>query len=145
MPEVIFKDVYKTPGALEILFALLKERQPDTNISHRRMPSWTEHARFVRSKPYRFWHFIHVPKEKKPVGAVYLSKMNEIGLFIFKKHRGKGRGEAVLSCLLKKYAVKGRLLANINPKNKKSIRFFQRAGFAHIQNTYEFRKPRGRK
>jgi len=143
MPKIILRDVYKTRGSLEVLFELLSEREKKANISHRRMPSWREHVKFVGSKPYKYWRLI-LSKGGEIVGAVYLSKMNEIGLFIFKKYRGEGYGKAALKAL-----VAGerntRLLANVNPKNKKSVDFFKRAGFKHIQNTYEFYPSGGRK
>ncbi len=143
MTEVILRDVYKTRGALSVLFKLLKEREKKTNISHRRMPSWRAHARFVRSKPYRYWRLI-LNRDGEVVGAVYLSKMDEIGLFVFKRYRGHGYGGAALKLLLDNESGR-RLLANVNPKNKSSVDFFRRAGFKHIQNTYEFHPSGGKK
>ena len=102
------------------------------------MPTMKEHLKFVRSKPYKTWHLLVDGKET--VGSVYLSKQNEIGLFIFKKYRRRGLGKKALALLLKKHAGAKRFLANINPKNRRSIRFFERLGFRHIQNTYELRK-----
>ncbi len=143
MSSIIFKDVYKSFGSFEVLFELLKEREKKINISHRRMPSWAEHTKFVRSKPYKFWRLI-LNKAGETVGAVYLSKMNEIGLFIFKKYRGKGYGKKALKAVLS--SARGqRLLANVNPKNRGSIDFFKSAGFKHIQNTYEFYPSGGKK
>lgn len=109
------------------------------NISHRRMPSRAEHQRFFRSRPYRSWDL--VLKDGEPVGAIYLSKQNEIGVFIFKRYRGLGYGKKAVRLLMKKHGRERRLLANISPKNPRSIRFFKDMGFEHIQNTYELRRP----
>jgi len=50
-----------------------------------------------------------------------------------------GIGEKVLKLIMKKNP-KSRYLANINPKNKKSIIFFKRNGFHLAQHTYELEK-----
>ena len=65
---------------LRFLFNLLKERDPNTNISHKKMPTFTEHEQFVKSKPYSYWYIIKLSRKK--IGTIYLSKNNEIGIFI---------------------------------------------------------------
>ena len=134
-------NVYTRKDAVSVLYALLKEREARMNISHRRMPTLSEHARFVRLKPYKTWDLILSGDEI--MGAVYLSKQNEIGLFIFRKYRGCGIGKKALELLMKKHKKVTRFLANINPKNRPSIDFFKNQGFFHIQNTYELHKKRG--
>ena len=131
-------DVYKTRGAAAVLFALLREREKHVSISHYRMPTMRAHLKFVRSRPYKSWYL--VLEGKDPVGAAYLSRQNEIGFFIFKKYRNHGFGKKALALLMKKYAGSKRFLANISPRNRRSIYFFERLGFRHIQNTYELRK-----
>ncbi len=136
-PKVRLVDVYRTKGADKILYALMGERGATVNISHRKMPSWNEHVRFVRSRPYQSWHLILAGRPAAAVGATYLSKNSEIGVFLFKAHRGNGYGEAAVQALMKKHPRTPRFLANINPKNLRSIEFFKNMGFRHIQNTYE--------
>ncbi len=131
-------DVYKSKDAVPVLYALLKEREGRVNISHRQMPTLSEHRRFVKSKPYKSWDLILSGKEM--VGAVYLSQQNEIGLFLFKKYRGQGLGKKALGLLMGKHKKVTRFLANVSPKNQPSIDFFKNQGFSHIQNTYELRK-----
>ncbi|RZD45223.1 MAG: N-acetyltransferase, partial [Thaumarchaeota archaeon] len=70
------------------------------------------------------------------VGSIYLTKNNEIGIFLIKKNQSKGIGVNALKLLMKKN-LKVRYLANVNPKNKKSIEFFKKNGFKLIQHTYE--------
>lgn len=72
----------------------------------------------------------------KKIGSIYLTKMNEIGIFIKKDFQKSGIGQTTLDLLMKKNPRK-RFLANVNPKNKKSISFFKRNGFKLIQYTYE--------
>lgn len=118
----------------KFLFQLLEERDPRTNISHKNMPSYNEHIHFLKSKPYTKWYIIM--KSKKKVGSIYLSKNDEIGIFISKKYQGSNVGKHALSQLIDKNPRK-RYLANVNPKNKRSIRFFKNNDFKLIQNTFE--------
>ena len=126
-----------TNSDIEFLFDLLKERDPSTNISHKKMPTHDEHVKFVRSKPYSKWYIIF--KSKQKVGSIYLSKNNEIGIFLSKKFQGKNIGDFALNDLIKKNPRK-RFLANVNPKNKKSIQFFKNNKFKLIQYTFELSK-----
>jgi RimJ/RimL family protein N-acetyltransferase len=125
-----------TTSDIEFLFDLLKERVPSENISHRKMPTYEEHTKFIKSKPYSKWYIIL--KSKQKIGSIYLSKNDEIGIFISRKFQGKNMGDFALDELIKKNPRK-RFLANVNPKNKKSIKFFKKSGFDLIQHTYEKR------
>tara|TARA_B110000495_G_scaffold99079_1_gene85676 strand:+ start:337 stop:648 length:312 start_codon:yes stop_codon:yes gene_type:complete len=98
------------------------------------MPSIKEHEKFIQSKPYSKWYIIQ--KSDKDVGSIYLSKNNEIGIFLIKKNQSKGIGANALKLLMEKN-TKIKYLANVNPKNKKSIEFFKKNGFKLIQHTYE--------
>ena len=121
---------------LRFLYNLLKEREPSTNISHRKMPTFNEHVNFVLSKPYSKWYIIYYNKSK--VGSIYLSKQDEIGIFIKKAFFMKGIGTDALIILID-LNPRERFLANVNPKNKKSIKFFKKNAFKILQHTYELR------
>jgi hypothetical protein len=123
-----------TKADIRFLYNQLKERDSKINISHKKMPSYSEHTKFVLSKPYSKWYIIYYKNKK--IGNVYLSKMNEIGIFILKTIKVKGLGSLVLKQVLKKNP-KTRYLANVNPKNIKSAKFFKKNGFKLIQHTYE--------
>ena len=116
------------------LYQHLKERNPSANISHKKMPTYAEHVKFVMSRPYSKWYII-IHKNKK-VGTIYLTKQNEIGIFIKNKMQDKLIGQKTLEILMEKNPRK-RYLANVSPKNKKSSHFFTRNGFKLIQYTYE--------
>ena len=116
------------------LYDLLKERNEKINISHKKMPTFKNHVKFVISKPYKKWYVIIDEKEK--VGSIYLSKLNEIGIFLKKNTRKQGIGQKALKIIMEKNPEE-RYLANINPKNYKSIKFFKNNNFKIIQYTYE--------
>ena len=133
--EIKLKNI--TKNDFMFLYELLTERDSVANISHRKMPTYKDHVKFVLSKPYSKWYVIQYNNQK--VGSIYLTKQNEIGIFIINEMIGKGIGGKVLKLLMEKNP-KSRYLANINPKNKESIRFFKKFGFKIIQHTYELIK-----
>ncbi len=139
-----FHDVYATNGASDILWALLVERS-DTkkyNISHHTLPRRDEHEEFIASKPYWVWNLVSV--DGKWVGSINITWRNEVGIMLFIAERGLGYGKMILRKLIeeipplaaKKSLRPGAFVANINPRNERSIRLFSECGFAHIQNTY---------
>jgi len=132
--DVTLIDVYESSAAPTLLYRLLEERTPEVNISHRKVPSWGDHLEFLGSRPYAAWYVIEADGE--PVGAIYLSRMDEIGVFILRAHRCRGYGKRAILQLLERHP-RDRYLANINPTNSGSIAFFHSLGFRHIQNTYE--------
>ncbi len=109
-------------------------RNPKDNISHKKMPTYLQHVKFIKSKPYSKWYVILNDKER--IGSIYLSKNNEIGVFLNKKIQSKGYGQQALKQIIEKNPRK-QYLANINPNNKKSNEFFMRNQFKLIQYTYE--------
>lgn len=119
------------------LFNLLKERDHKANISHKKMPTFAEHKKFVQSKPYSKWCIIESGKSK--VGSIYLSKNDEIGIFIKKQFHGKNIGRESLIKFMEMNPRK-RYLANVNPKNINSQKFFKKNNFKLIQNTFELEK-----
>jgi RimJ/RimL family protein N-acetyltransferase len=116
------------------LYNLLKERESNVNISHKKMPTYTQHTKFVSSNPYFRWYIVEYNGKKS--GSIYLSKNNEIGIFLKNSFRGNKIGKEAVELLIEKHP-KSRYLANINPKNKKSIQFFKKCGFNLIQYTFE--------
>ena len=116
------------------LYELLRERDPRANISHRKMPTYREHVKFVMSKPYSKWYVIELGKQK--VGSIYLTSSDEIGIFLKKDVQKRGIGKKALQLLIK-LNPRSRFLANVGPRNFVSIRFFKKNGFRLIQYTYE--------
>ena len=134
-PTIKIKSVSKSD--YRFLYNLLMERDARANISHKKMPTYNEHVKFVSSKPYPKWYIILCDVNR--AGSIYLTSQNEIGIFIKKSFQNKQIGDIALRKLIQKNPKK-RYLANVNPKNKKSIRFFKNSGFKLIQYTFELSK-----
>jgi len=98
------------------------------------MPTWEEHVRFVKSKPYSKWYIIYNKDEK--IGSIYLSKQSEIGIHLLKKYEKESiHLESIKKLMLLNSKIKFR--ANISPKNKNYIMLFEKLGFKMVQHTYE--------
>ena len=134
-PLVKLKTVSKSD--YRFLYNLLMERDTRANISHQKMPTYNQHVLFVSAKPYSKWYVILYGANK--AGSIYLTSQNEIGIFIKKSFQNKQIGNIALRKLIQKNPKK-RYLANVNPHNKKSIRFFKNNGFKLIQYTLELSK-----
>ena len=117
----------------EFLFDLLKQREGIVNISHISLPTWEEHVEYIKNNTYQSWEIIWVDNAR--IGDIYLTDRDEIGIFLDKKFQSNGYGSIAITEFMKKNGKK-RYLANINPTNYKSIQFFGKQGFVHIQNTY---------
>lgn len=126
-------DVYEAPASVDILYQLLKERPQEVNISHREMPTWEGHKKFIGSKPYEAWYLIVAPGST--VGTVYLTRADEIGISVFKEFQGQGHARRAIRALMSAHP-RDRYLANIAPTNDASLGLFKELGFTHIQETY---------
>ena len=118
----------------KFLYELLLQRKKIVNISHKKMPTYEEHVKFIESEPYSKWYIIQI--DDKKIGSIYLTKENEIGIFVKEDIQRRGIGSNALNELIN-INPGLRYLANINPKNEKSIEFFKKSGFKLIQYTYE--------
>jgi RimJ/RimL family protein N-acetyltransferase len=115
------------------LYTLLEQRDPSVNISHKEMPSYEQHVAFIASHPYPFHKIIWFLGRR--VGVIYVTSHDEVGIQIEETELHKGFGSQALRLIMEKYPGR-RLLANINPKNEPSKKFFEGHGFTYIQNTY---------
>ena len=119
------------------LYDLLKNKDPNANISHKKMPSYDEHVKFVMSKPYTNWYIIEY--EKKNVGAIYLSKQDEIGISINNDYEYDQIVKPALE-LLMKLNQRNRYLANTSSKDVRSQEFLLKNGFTGLEYVYEMIK-----
>ena len=140
--EISLIDIYQDKNRYySLLYQLLSEREIDEAISHNTMPTWDEHKTYLDKTPNKYWFIIcaNLTGEKDipfiPVGSIYLSWKNEVGIAIFKKYRRIGLGKQAIIKLIKEFKFPF-YIANINPTNQKSIDLFEKLGFTHIQNTY---------
>ena len=125
-------DVYSVPraAAASMLYQLLTERVPGINIA-RALPSWDDHLRFIEARPYALWNII-VNDDEEFVGAVHLTKDNEIGIFILADHRRRGYAKWAVSQI-----AQGPCRAVINELNDASIALFESLGFRSSHRVYE--------
>jgi len=130
--KIEIKSVKKNDS--EFLYQLLLDREPITNISHKKMPTYNQHLKFLKSKPYSKWYIIWNNEQR--VGSVYLTKQDEIGIVIKKEYQKEGVGKTALELVINQNP-RQRYLANIAPKNIHSQRFFKKNSFKLIQHTYE--------
>ena len=133
--SIILKSV--TTSDSEFLFHLLQKRDSKVNISHKKMPTYNQHIKFLKSKPYSKWYIIILEKQK--IGSIYLSKQNEIGIFLMKSWDVDDIRLESLITLMKKNPRK-RYLANVNPNNKKLISFWKKNNFSLVSYSYELDK-----
>jgi RimJ/RimL family protein N-acetyltransferase len=127
--------VYRVREAPQILYELLKSRDPSVNISHKKLPTWDQHKKFIKSSPYKAWYLIDI--DGLYVGSVYLTNNDEIGIFLFPNHQNKGHGAAAAIRMLIDKHPRPRYLANIAPFNEAYIEMFKKLGFKPLQHTYE--------
>jgi RimJ/RimL family protein N-acetyltransferase len=132
----VYETVSCDAEAVQFLYALLAERPAEANISHVAMPTYEDHCLFVLGRPYAAWYVVMA--NGAMVGSVYLSKHDEIGIQIDKRHNGKGYAMDAIRALMERHP-RERYLANIAPGNAKSIMLFGDAGFKLVQLTYELR------
>tara|TARA_Y100000739_G_C20603512_1_gene464218 strand:- start:1379 stop:2254 length:876 start_codon:yes stop_codon:yes gene_type:complete len=72
--KITFKKVDEND--IDILFQLLIERK--YSISHKGLPTKSEHLKFFKSNKYLYWGIIY--EEKIPIGTFYIQNNNSIGL-----------------------------------------------------------------
>jgi len=139
---IALRNIYKGEKVedidLQLLYDLLAERPPEANISHREMPTFEQHRQFVTRRPYEAWYAIeHCEDGHAPirVGAIYLTRQREVGIFLLSPFHGMGWAREALKIL--RHAHPGPILANVAPSNIRSHEFFKAAGARLIQYTYE--------
>jgi len=123
-----------TKNHMLFLYELLKNKDPNSNISHKKMPSYDEHVEFVMSKPYTNWYIIEC--DKKNVGTIYLSKQDEIGISINNDYEYDQIVKTALKLLMKLNPRK-RYLAKVSPNDVRSQEFLLKNGFTGLENIYE--------
>lgn len=151
------KDVYSYYGtpALALLHRLICERPAQANISNAGTPAWADHVEFVNSRPYRAWYIINADLPPRgfdrqfgwnPVGAIYATHQNEVGIAILKEHHRRGFAREALIKLVTTLqplpAIRaqrvGYYIANVSPENEPSHALFEGLGCTLAQLTYRF-------
>ena len=130
--NIKFKKI--TISDIDFLYTLLEERSSTVNISHKKMPTFLQHKKFIKSNPYSYWYMIFFKNAK--IGTIYITNLNEIGLHLKKEFKNLKIESVILEKLFCKHP-RNRYLVNINPKNKMVIHLFKKMGFKLLQHTYE--------
>jgi len=121
--------------ALSLGYQLMQERESEINISHKEVPEWDDHCEYMKNHPYKDWFILFVGGD--PVGTLYVTQKNEVGIFILKEFKSKGYGTEALKIL--KWGKDTKFYANINPDNFGSKMFFtEKMGAKLVQLTYKF-------
>ena len=118
----------------EFLYKLLSERKQITFISHKKMPTYEEHVKFIESEPYSKWYIIQI--DDKKIGSIYLTKENEIGIHFFTQYEESERFQNVIKEFFLK-EPQDRFVMNVSPKNEQYIDLTKKLGFHLVQHTYE--------
>lgn len=118
----------------DFLYDMLKERTPDMSIAHKKMPTLEQHRAFMASNPYAVWYIIEAGSAV-PVGHTYLTKHDEIGVFVLEAFHHMGFGLGAVRELMR-LNKRDNFKANINPRNTRSQNFFAKMGFTCVQFTF---------
>tara|TARA_B100000963_G_C22562522_1_gene642097 strand:- start:956 stop:1420 length:465 start_codon:yes stop_codon:yes gene_type:complete len=122
------------------LFTILKNRKKKENISHKKLPTLSEHIKFIKSKPYRYWFIVE--KEKKLLGTLYITRNNVISIKLLKKN--KKIFIELLTYVSKNIKPLGLIPTvrnpnfsiNLSPENKYYANLLLNIGAKKIQETY---------
>jgi GNAT superfamily N-acetyltransferase len=142
-PEFAYSNVYDLENPhhsryVKFLYDCLKERleNPEHNISHTEMPTWEQHLEFIGQETYQNHCIVTYEEDlSAPIGYVYLTRFNEIGLYVIPSHRGKGYGKRIIWDVIQQ-DPSATYYAHINPRNLRSLSLFQGQGFEGLQHTY---------
>ena len=125
----------------DVLWALLKSRPEIACVSHKEMPTRSEHDTFVATHPYHDWCLVDVDGEI--AGSVFISQParpsvvgDELSIDLFEHFWGYGYATEALTLMMQRHP-RDRYIANVAPNNPKSRALFERLGFKHCQDTLE--------
>lgn len=129
---------------IQFLYEMLKERTnlPNINISHKKLPTYEEHKKFIESQPWQECWILFYNGGR--IGYCYLTKSapnylgNEIGIYITKNMQKQGHGTFYLQKFLdhiKKF-YKPPFYVNTHPNNIIMQKFIKKIGFKQLQLTW---------
>tara|TARA_X000000950_G_scaffold289404_1_gene412959 strand:+ start:24606 stop:25463 length:858 start_codon:yes stop_codon:yes gene_type:complete len=122
----------------ELLYDLLKKRK--YKISHKLMPSYKNHKKFIKSQPYVHWYIV---REKEAIGTFYIKNDNSIGLNLIKIK--EEWIEQIKNYIIKNFKPYKQIPSKIPPyfyinssiKNTKMIKTFKMLNIEPIQITHK--------
>lgn len=134
-----FEQVIPTLKQIKILYIQLKNRSH--SISHRGVPSFEQHTKFVQNHPYRKW--IILKDSDIAIGNIYIQYDNSLGLNI----DSSVSSEQIHKILEEIYKSNsplpavpsvrfGEFFLNIATENKMLQKKLSNLGFCEIQRTF---------
>jgi len=120
------------PSDYEFLYYLLKQRNPNECISHKKMPTYELHVDFLNTNPYQEFYIIQ--ENGRGIGRMYVTTRKEIGIQFLKNVNRVVAFDTLFRDHLEK---RGRVYFNVSPKNKFFQNYLKKKGAKVIQYTYE--------
>ena len=128
-------------SSAEKLYALLKER--DHVISHKKMPSYEEHKKFINSNPYLHWYIFSY--EETILGSFYIKIDNSIGINM--NNPNKNIVEKVINFIYDNFTPQKEIPSktpdyfyiNVADTNDKMKKIIKTLGFFAIQVSFRFK------
>ena len=74
--NIRFEKIVGNSSQIFTLFELLKDRT--NNISHKSMPKFNDHKKFVKNNPYKVWYLVF--HDENSIGTFYIKYDNSVGL-----------------------------------------------------------------
>lgn len=78
-----FEKILPTAIQIQDLYLLLKKRK--YFISHKVLPEFEEHKKFVLKNPYKYWYFVFLDKIK--IGTFYIMFDNSVGINLIQQNQ----------------------------------------------------------
>ena len=141
MNKINFKKISYKNSHIEILYELLKNRK--FSISHRTLPSYESHKKFIKENPYHIWYFVF--NENEVIGTVYIHKNNSIGINLLEI------SEELITVILEfvisnhtpqkeiKSSIPNFFYINVSSENHELASILKGAGLKKIQETFEIK------
>jgi len=138
--------VKKEERDIKLLYAILQKRPYYHKISHKSLPTYDEHKRFILSHPYRNWFIIHY--KNHPIGNFYLTHENVLGIFIINSY------EKLLTKIIKfvinnfypleeiKSIRPKYFIINVSPDNTQYQKIIESLNGKKIQISYKINSPK---
>ncbi len=137
--QLTLEKVEANNNHIKTLYELLKKRKQNQKISSNKLPTLADHQAFVKKHPYRVWFLVFY--NDQCIGNLYLSKKNEIGIFLVKNEEVL---KEIIKFLKEKYkplkaiaSVRAKnFIINISPNNVMLKKYLKKIGAKLIQYTY---------
>lgn len=133
-----FEKILPSNQQIQDLYELLKKRK--YLISHKLLPEFEDHKRFVLKNPYKYWYFVLLEKVK--IGTFYITFSNSIGINLI--NHDQDTVEILIEYIRKNFIPeepKSSLVPedfhiNISSENKELKKIFNKLNIKIIQETY---------